>query len=263
MKKTDYDPSSQKHYYETAYDTCLRNWSRKIRAKMDVDSNAEKALITSRVKTLSLESDHKLKIIDLGCGLGFKTKALSKYGDVVGVDQTVRGAKTLFPNLKFIEADIVVDKISGEYDVVVSSEVIEHLRTQDQKAHAIRIQDLMKENNGLLVLTTPNKPIAEKMVSEFHIPRERLQPIENWLDRDSLVSLIQSTLEIESVKSIVHYPRRKYITKHRWLVGLPVYALSCFLPVHKFFLADSSDQGLYLMVTAKKRSSIRKQSSTT
>lgn len=258
MRNTNYSPSYQKHYYEKIRDTYLRNWFRRILAKMGVDDQARKAFITSRVKALSLVSDHKLEIIDLGCGLGWITKALSKYGNVVGVDQTVKVARALFPNLKFIEADIVTDKISGKYDVVVSSEVIEHLRIQDQRAHIMKIRHLMKEDNSFLILTTPNKPIAEKMVNEFHIPRENLQPIENWLDRDSLVSLIEPFLEIESIESVVYYPRQKYISKHKLLVGLTVYVLSYFLPIYRMFLVDSSDQGLYLAVVAWKRGSTRK-----
>jgi len=219
---------------------------------MGIDKNARKAFIISKVKRLILEIDHELEMIDLGCGSGQITKALSKYGSVVGVDQVVTRVKLFFPTLKFLEADIVTDKIGGQYDVVVSSEVIEHLRIQDQRGHIMKIRDLMKENNSFLILTTPNRPVAKQIISDIHILGEHLQPIENWLDRHSLTSLIEPFLEIESMESILPYHRLKYIQKPR-LVRKAIFAFSLFLPIYRMFLRDSGNRGLYLVVVARKR----------
>ena len=59
-------------------------------------------------------------ILDVGCGTGFK---LAKYlGDmaeqVIGVDQEsgIRIARAQFPNLKWIEGDVVQDSLWGHYN---------------------------------------------------------------------------------------------------------------------------------------------------
>jgi len=147
----------------------------------------------------------------------------------------------------------VTDKIEGKYDIVVSSEVIEHFSLEDQRIYIRKAHDLLKEA-GYLVLTTPNKPKVENLVKGLSISREQLQPIENWLDKESLCLLLAPYFEIAYMGSIVFRPI--LIRKHKYLNYIYVFAY-IYLKLYKLIninrLLRSSLQGLYLTIVTQKR----------
>lgn len=79
--------------------------------------------------------DRVRRICDLGCGNGYITGALANLGyDVVGIDASETGiniARSTYPQAQFVHSLIdgeLRDKAElGEFDLVVSSDVIEHL----------------------------------------------------------------------------------------------------------------------------------------
>src|SRR6185369_5842127 len=70
-------------------------------------------------------------ICDLGCGNGHITGRLAALGyEVTGVDASSSGigiARRAYPNVEFVEALIDRDLRLGQFDLVVSSDVIEHM----------------------------------------------------------------------------------------------------------------------------------------
>ena len=161
----------------------------------------------------------------------------------------------MYPNLKFIQANIVTDRIEGKYDIVVSSEVIEHLSFEDQQIYVKKAYELLAEG-GTLILTDPNKPKVEKMVKELSVSRDQLQPIENWLDIKSLRPLLDPYFVIKFYGSTLFHPI--LIKKHKYFDFI-----YCFLynrlKLYKLVnrLLKSSSQGLYLIVIARKRNEKR------
>lgn len=244
MNKARPTYEQQKAYYDTKW----LNWTKR---KKGGDEICLIEFIVSSMKNLKTKSKHKLKIIDLGCGRGWITDALSEYGDVVGIDLSTGMAERLHPDLKFIQANIVTDEIEGKYDVVVSSEVIEHLSFKDQRIYVRKACDLLNEA-GYLILTTPNKPKAETLVRELSISREQLQPIENWLDRESLGLLLAPYFRTEYVGSTVFEPI--LIRKYKYL-HYPYFFAYFYLTLYKFInrLLRASQRGLYLTVVARKQ----------
>ncbi|HEY2963950.1 MAG TPA: methyltransferase domain-containing protein [Pyrinomonadaceae bacterium] len=95
-------------------------------------------------------------ICDLGCGNGHITGRLAALGyEVTGVDASVSGlriARRAYPQAKFIEGRIESELDGlGKFDLVISSDVIEHLyRPSDllEAAHA-----LLKPNGHVLIGT--------------------------------------------------------------------------------------------------------------
>ena len=118
-----------------------------------------------------------LRICDLGCGRGWLSAELLKFGEVTGVDLSpaaVSAAQTRWPQVRFCAADILNWRPDDCFDIVVSSEVIEHVT--DQRHFADTVHHLLR-NGGYLVLTTPNGLAKEA----WDAGDQGQQVIENWL----------------------------------------------------------------------------------
>jgi 2-polyprenyl-3-methyl-5-hydroxy-6-metoxy-1,4-benzoquinol methylase len=136
-----------------------------------------------------------LTILDFGCGRGWMTPYLSPLGSVTGIDFSPVGidfAKEHYPaHAKFYLADSTSNTLglpaNYYYDIVVCSEVIEHV------PHPL---ELLKQiarflpKKGWCILTTPNGNVWPQFSKD---PRfiPQLQPIENWLTPKQLKKLFR------------------------------------------------------------------------
>lgn len=110
-------------------------------------------------KIAALKGDTPLKVLDLGCGNGAFSARMANAGyDVKACDHSISGveiAKKEFPQIHFFQQDInnsLPDEYAGEFDAVVSLEVIEHLfqpRVLFQRAHEAL------GDGGHLIISTP------------------------------------------------------------------------------------------------------------
>src|SRR5690349_12982040 len=77
-------------------------------------------------------------LLDIGCGRGWLTNLLSGFGHVVGIDPVepvIHYARSMFPALDFSigTPQAYLEKVGAGYcDIIVASEVIEHVPPQDQ-----------------------------------------------------------------------------------------------------------------------------------
>ncbi|WP_301750312.1 bifunctional 2-polyprenyl-6-hydroxyphenol methylase/3-demethylubiquinol 3-O-methyltransferase UbiG [uncultured Erythrobacter sp.] len=97
-------------------------------------------------------------IFELGCGNGANAGYLSSKGyTVIGVDPSTSGiaiAKENFPNCQ-LELGSTEDDLAerfGQFDVVLSLEVVEHVYSPKQYAEVVR--DLLKPS-GIAIISTP------------------------------------------------------------------------------------------------------------
>lgn len=134
--------NEQKHYgWENAQRTCAHEY-----------------LLPAILQSLPLGKG--LRILDLGCGNGFVAGHLANLGHhVVGVDASGDGieiARAKYLNAKFHVASLYDDALKAavgyEYQVVISSEVIEHLYWP--KVLLRRAHDALAVG-GRLIVTTP------------------------------------------------------------------------------------------------------------
>jgi ubiquinone biosynthesis O-methyltransferase len=119
-----------------------------------------------RIKSESLKN---LRILDVGCGAGILSEALAKDGaEVVGIDPSkdlIQIAKDHLPltmethpemNVKYLD-ELVEDhaaEFEGFYDVVIASEVIEHVADPEQfLKHCIKAL----KHGGSIFVTTFNR----------------------------------------------------------------------------------------------------------
>ncbi|HYR76633.1 MAG TPA: class I SAM-dependent methyltransferase [Pyrinomonadaceae bacterium] len=137
--------------------------------------------------------DPNLRILDLGCGRGWLTSILSDYGTVLGIDPVpaaIERAKVLFPNLNTRLAetvDLISEGLEAQFDLIVSSEVIEHI-VQGQKESFLRDIYRLLKPGGFAILTTPRGELW-KLWSSMGEPG---QPVEEWITETEMRRLCES-----------------------------------------------------------------------
>lgn len=140
------------------------------------------------------------KMLDLGCGTGWLTSILGRFGPTTGVDLSpvaIQKAQALYPDVRFMAADLSSETINETYDVIVSHEVIEHL--EDQKYYLNLVARFLNPG-GYLILTTPNAWNLEHWKPEA---LTELQPVENWLTRRKLKFLLKPQFCIVRLTTII------------------------------------------------------------
>jgi len=147
----------------------------------------------------------KYRIIDVGCGRGWLSNLLTEYGSVEGVEPiatVVNHARRLFPNVKFYQGDVETIIMSPDfcaYEIVVCSEVIEHVPDSGKKKFAKTLVDLLKPG-GYLILTTPRQEAQHDWLKHCGAPG---QPVEDWLNEKQVESLFsEEGLIIKNLKKI-------------------------------------------------------------
>lgn len=132
----------------------------------------------------------ELYILDFGCGNGWLTYALStcfksKCNEVVGIDfseEAIKEAKNCYPQLSFVCCNALEKKESflNRFNLIVSSEVIEHFEDKEQHIYLDRAGEYLV-NNGWLILTSPNKKQWGNYWNASGLNQETYrQPVENW-----------------------------------------------------------------------------------
>lgn len=147
---------------------------------------------TSKVIDLMRHVKSYKRICDLGCGAGWIAGVLGHFGNTVGVDLSdLDRARVRFNNCQFISANILEwEYPKSSFDLVVSSEVVEHIPFSRQDDY-IRVCFDLLEPGGSLILTTPNKKTMNAIPGGGRTWSN--QPIEDWLDRRNLVRLLTTT----------------------------------------------------------------------
>jgi 2-polyprenyl-3-methyl-5-hydroxy-6-metoxy-1,4-benzoquinol methylase len=154
----------------------------------NADERARLAAIEELLEDCALPE--KPRILDLGCGRGWLSRELAKYGEVLGTDvvaAAVERARELFPNLSFRHGDLrdLLDSPGREsFDLVVSSEVIEHVADADKPGFLGGIYQLLKPA-GHAILTTPRGELRELWRSA----NQADQPVEEWISETELDAL--------------------------------------------------------------------------
>lgn len=206
---TDVQLSSQREYYDAYWTNHQQSLNAHEVRRLAEILNAIALIMESKGGKWA-----EIRICDLGCGRGWLSAELSKFGSVTGVDlspEATLRAQEQWPHLQFQAVDILAWRPQDAFDLVVSSEVIEHV--PDHARFAATVRYLLREG-GHLILTTPNGRVK----AAWDAGNQGEQIIENWLTPNQLKKL-----------------------------------LGTFVPLsHKVFLFDFSYVGLFRILSAPK-----------
>lgn len=119
------------------------------------------AAIVARLSALSLRDP---EIIDLGCGPGYYTQNLSKFGHTTGLDlseHAIEKAREKYPGIEFIAGNLYDYPLPHEhYDVVVAQEAFDHV--EDQKRFLDRVYEILVPG-GYLIVSCTNRFVTDRM----------------------------------------------------------------------------------------------------
>lgn len=189
-------------------------------------------------KHVRADSHSPPRILDVGCGRGWLTALLSLEGSVLGIDPldaSVERANQLFPDLDFqrcTPGDLVKDVETGDlepFDLVVCSEVIEHVPREEQLPFLTDLRTLTP--HGTLLMTTPRGELREAW---NRLPGAAEQPVEAWLSEKDLDRLAwRAGFEILA-RDRAYLPRHpltwhgfllKYVLGRKWIRSIPLFGL--------------------------------------
>jgi len=160
------------------------------------------------------EPNKRLRMIEVGCGRGWLTNLASMYGTCEGIEPVagvIDHARRLFPHLQFeacLTDAVLARPDFAPYDVVLCSEVIEHVPDKDKSAFIAQLTALLAPG-GYLIMTTPRGEMWE----EWKAIAPPNQPVEDWVSESQLRELfISQGLSPAGLERVyVEIPNLRYV----------------------------------------------------
>ena len=200
-------------------------------------------VISSFISGMNLDNP---SILEVGCGFGVLSKELSRFGCVTGMDLSPKGieiARQNNPGITFFHGDVLNYEFGDDkYDIVVNSEVIEHIPREDRQRFINVLADRLKPG-GYLVLTTPNKDVSDG-ISTFQL-------IEEHFTRSELMCLLEPRFELSEFTTIHRvFPVLGHKSKLFQVIRAGLYEILRLRSIIENPYRDSK-AGLYFAIKAK------------
>jgi SAM-dependent methyltransferase len=155
----------------------------------------------------------RLRLLDLGCGPGWYTEKLARFGEVTGIDlsdEAINLARSLYPGIAFIAGSLYDVPIPAQhFDVVVSQEVIDHV--EDAPALLDRAADALKPG-GHLILSCANRFVMDRLENgEF--PAQPPEHISRYRSAGEWRRLLSRRFEVLEIRSILPVVGRRGVLR--------------------------------------------------
>ncbi len=129
---------------------------------------------------------HKPDLLEVGSGRGWLSNILNLYTNVTGIEPETdicQLAQQTLPDIKFLNYGLTefYNSHKAQFDIIVCSEVIEHVPYPNQDEFINQLYALLKPG-GVLVITTPRQEVFTKWSRN----RTVFQTIENWITEGAL-----------------------------------------------------------------------------
>ncbi len=184
-----------KTYYEQRWSTENQYDHPPAITRVRIVGEAIEKIIKSRSKPI--------RVLDVGCGNGWILAEIERRFhnkvELFGIEPSECGASNAsrrVPSANVVSGTLATVTYTKKFDLVVTSEVIEHV--EDQRSFAEEIAAVLK-HDGTLVLTTPNGAFLEGYFENN--PEFTPQPIENWLTIKELKELFSEQFKARSLRT--------------------------------------------------------------
>ena len=176
--------------------------------KNKYDTNRRKEILIDNY--LSNIDYRNKKILDCGCGDGYFISIINKISQTINISgcdistNLIKIAKETNKEVNFFEHNIYKNKTPNTYDIIISSEVIEHC--EDPKKALKNICESVS-SDGYLILSTPNKlwNVVVKIASLLKL--RPFQGYENFLTYNEIIkTLEENNFKVLKFNGIHIYP---------------------------------------------------------
>ncbi len=178
-----------------------KHWLLNDESPFAVDYAGYTKAVLSLVPCPDANARARPRVLDAGCGDGFISGKLIELGyDVVGADYSERAvgfARVLVPEAKFLCLDLreLTEHLEfkGQFDLVISVEVIEHLPSEYQPLLCRNLVWALKEG-GQLVISVPSIHIRQNAAHYKHFRLEEIHDLVRQAGLTPEKTLLQNRL---------------------------------------------------------------------
>lgn len=143
------------------------------------------------------------RILDLGCGTGWFTAELARFGSATGLDlndEAMAEARDRWPHIRFIAGDIFQSRLGRKsFDLIVSLQVVAHVEDQDEFMGMV---DELLADGGYTVISTNNRFVMDRLGDDDAGSHAAMGHIENWLSIGELRDLVSRYLDVRKVTTV-------------------------------------------------------------
>ena len=145
------------------------------------------------------------RILDLGCGTGWLSVILGRFGPTTGIDLSpvaIERARQLYPDVEFVAGDLFSASLpQGAFDVVVGVQVIEHV--EDPAQFLNLVADVLRPGGHLLLITDNPWNLARWKPRTLEHFAGTPQPIQKRLTARELRALLRPRFRLKRLGTIL------------------------------------------------------------
>ena len=198
-------------------------------------------------RIVALDRRTSLEICELGCTTGWLSNELTAIGNVTGVDanaEHIERARKQYPSVAFETGDLMAWAPQRQFDLVVSSEVLEHLT---EKSRYVNTLKRITKPGGWILITTPNK----KLKAHWDAADMGEGLLEDWLTPKQLRALFSDCETIQHSTFLYDFA---YTGVYRWLNAKKLRALLTYCSVDPLYdaLRQVLGHGLYQILLCRR-----------
>ena len=200
--------------------------------------------VYQKARQLAFQNGY-MRVLDIGCGSAFKLKTYFEEFKTVGVDlpATVAWLQDKYPNDKWLSVDLnqesLPKELTQEFDLVICSDVIEHLENPDNL-----IQLLQRITYKKLIISTPDRFLIEQRGASRLGPPQNPHHIREWNKREFARYIENSGFTIEE-----HYISNVEQVTQVAICSLRPIEISIVMPTYNHF-EDALKPGLDALLAA-------------